>query len=195
MFSRIIAYKKSTDLVFLWCKLFLFLLPRSWLFLLLLPRAPKIFLDLFPRSWKILQILANLAKINCQDLSKKSQKSKNIFSKKSKIFLVLSSISWIVLVSLPRSRKLFLDSFPHDLEESCKILRNLPRIIAKILARNVKNPRNFLERKPSRQALGILVSPVRTGKISEKEATYFQMLLSPRIIVTAVIGFRFLKTY
>ena len=42
----------------------------------------------------------------------------------------------------------------HDLEKSCKNLRILPRIIAKILARNVKNPRNFLARKPRCQALG-----------------------------------------
>ena len=42
----------------------------------------------------------------------------------------------------------------HDLEKSCKILRTLPRIIAKILARNVKNPRNLLARKPRRQAPG-----------------------------------------
>ena len=34
------------------------------------------------------------------------------------------------------------------------ILRTLPRIITKILVRNVKNPRNFLARKPRRQALG-----------------------------------------
>ena len=42
----------------------------------------------------------------------------------------------------------------HALEKSCKILRTLPKLIAKILARNVKNRRNFLARKPRRQALG-----------------------------------------
>ena len=88
-FSRIIAYKISVDLVLLWCKFFVFLLPRSWLFLLLLPRAPRIFLDFF-----------------------------------------------------------------HDPEKSCKILRTLPRIIAKILGRNVKNPKNFFARKPRRHTLG-----------------------------------------
>ena len=36
----------------------------------------------------------------------------------------------------------------HDLEKSCKILRTVPRIIAKILAWNVKNPIFFLARKP-----------------------------------------------
>ena len=50
----------------------------------------------------------------------------------------------------------------HDLEKSCKILRALPRIIPKILARNVKNPRNFLARKPRRQALGNVPSTVVT---------------------------------
>ena len=70
-FSRIFAYRISIDLVLLWCKLFMVLLPRSWIVLVFLPRSPTIFLDFFPRSWKILQILANLAKINCQDLGKK----------------------------------------------------------------------------------------------------------------------------
>ena len=88
-FSTIIAHKISIDLVSLWCKFFLFLLPISWLFLLLLPRTPKI----------------------------------------CRIFF-------------------------HDLENSCKFLRTLPRLIAKILAWNLKNPRNFLVRNPRRQALG-----------------------------------------
>ena len=41
-----------------------------------------------------------------------------------------------------------------NLEKSCKILLTLPIIIAKILARNVKNARIFLARQPRRQALG-----------------------------------------
>ena len=41
-----------------------------------------------------------------------------------------------------------------DLGKSFKFLRNLPRIIPKILARNAKIPKNFLARKPRRQALG-----------------------------------------
>ena len=36
----------------------------------------------------------------------------------------------------------------HDLEKSCKFLRILPRLIAKILARKLKNPRIFLARNP-----------------------------------------------
>ena len=83
-FSRIIAYKISIDLVLLWCKLFMVLLPRSWIVLVFLPRSPKIFLDFFPRSWKILQNLANFAKNNCQDLGKKCQKSKKFLGKKTK---------------------------------------------------------------------------------------------------------------
>ena len=82
--SRIIAYKISIDLVLLWCKLFLFLLPWFWLFLVFLPRNPKIFLDFFPQSWKILQVLANLAKINFPNLGKKSQKSQKFVGKKTK---------------------------------------------------------------------------------------------------------------
>ena len=82
--SRIIAYKISIDLVLLWCKLFVVLLPRSWIVLVFLPKSPKIFLDFFPRSWKTLQILANLAKNNCQDLGKKCQKSKKFLGKKTK---------------------------------------------------------------------------------------------------------------
>ena len=78
-FSRIIAYKISIDLVLLWCKLFLVLLPRSWMVLVFLPRSPKIFLDFFPRSWKILQNLANFAKNNCQDLGKKISKIQEFF--------------------------------------------------------------------------------------------------------------------
>ena len=83
-FSRIIGYKIAIDLVFFWCKTFLFLLPRSWIFLVFLPRSPKIFLDFFLWSWKILQNLANLAKNNCQDLGKKCQKSKKFLGKKTK---------------------------------------------------------------------------------------------------------------
>ena len=49
-FSRIIAFKIFIDLVLLWCKTFLFLFLRSWLFLLLLPITPKIFSEFFPRS-------------------------------------------------------------------------------------------------------------------------------------------------
>ena len=44
----------------------------------------------------------------------------------------------------------------HDLEKSCKVLRTLPEMIAKILARIVKKPRNFLARKPRHQTLGCL---------------------------------------
>ena len=61
-FPRIIAYKISIDLVLLWCKLFMVLLPRSWIVLVFLPRSPKNFLEFFPRSWKILQNFANFAK-------------------------------------------------------------------------------------------------------------------------------------
>ena len=57
-------------------KIFLVLLPLSWMDLVFLPRSPKIFLDFFRRSWKILQNLANLAKNICQDLDKKCQNSK-----------------------------------------------------------------------------------------------------------------------
>ena len=49
-FRKIIAHKISIDLVLLWRKTFLFRLPRSWIFLVLLPRTPRIFLDFFPRS-------------------------------------------------------------------------------------------------------------------------------------------------
>ena len=98
-FSRITAYKISIDLVLLWWKNFLFLLPRSWIFLVSLPR------------------------------------------------------SWIFLVSLPRTPIIFLDFFPR-FEKSCKILRTWPRKIAKILAKNFKNPRIFLTRNSRRQALG-----------------------------------------
>ena len=45
--------------------------------------------------------------------------------------------------------------FSHDLEKSAKILRVLPKVIAKILARNLKNSRFFLARKASFQALDI----------------------------------------
>ena len=63
---------------------FLFLLPRYWIFLVLLPRTPRNFLDFFPRSWEIFQSLAYLAKYNCLDLGKISQKSKKFFGKKTK---------------------------------------------------------------------------------------------------------------
>ena len=81
-FSRIIAHKISIDLASLWCKLFLVLLPRSWIVLVFLPRSPKIFLDFFPRSRKILQNLANLAKNNCQDLGQKCQNQRNFLARK-----------------------------------------------------------------------------------------------------------------
>ena len=41
-----------------------------------------------------------------------------------------------------------------DSEKYCKILPTFSRIIAKILARNVRNPKIFLEKKPNRQTLG-----------------------------------------
>ena len=82
--SRIIAYNINIDLVLLWCKFFLVLLPRFWIVLVLLTRSPKIFLHFLPRSWKILENLANLAKNKCQDLGKKCQKSKKFFGKKTK---------------------------------------------------------------------------------------------------------------
>ena len=81
-FSRKTAYKISIDLVLLWCQTFLFLLPRSWFFLLLLPRSLRILLDFFSRSWKFLQNLADLAKNNCQDLGQKCQNPRNFLAKK-----------------------------------------------------------------------------------------------------------------
>ena len=77
------CYKIFLDLVLFWCKLSLFLLPRSWLFLLLLPTTPKIFLIFISRSWKILQNIANLANNNCQVFGK-CQKSKKFLGKKTK---------------------------------------------------------------------------------------------------------------
>ena len=88
-FLRIVAYKISIDLVLHCCKNFLFLWPKSWIFLVFLPKTPRIFLDFFPQF--------------------------------------------------------------------CKILRTLPRIISKILARNFKNARIFMAISPRRQALGILL--------------------------------------
>ena len=41
----------------------------------------------------------------------------------------------------------------HDLEKSCEILQNVPIVIAKILAKNLKNPSFFLARKAGCQAL------------------------------------------
>ena len=106
------------------------------------------------KSYKFLRTLPRLiAKILARDL-----KNPGIFlARNPRFFLVLLPRSWIVLVFLPRSPKFFLDSFPR----SWKILQNLrtlSRIIAKILARNVKNLRNFLARKPGRQALGMLAN-------------------------------------
>ena len=49
----------------------------------------------------------------------------------------------------------------NDLEKSCKILRTLPRIIAKILAKNLKNPWIFLARNPRCQALGSAESELK----------------------------------
>ena len=63
---------------------FLVSLSISWLFLLLLPKTPRIFLDYFLRSCKILQNLVNLAKNNCQDFGKKCQQSKKFLGKKTK---------------------------------------------------------------------------------------------------------------
>ena len=109
-FLRIIAYEISIDLVLLWCKLFLVLLPRSWIVLVLLPRSPKIFLDFFPRSWKILQIFAKLAKILAKNL-----KNPRIFlARNPRFFLVLLPRSWIVLVFLPRTPRIFMDFFPRS---------------------------------------------------------------------------------
>ena len=65
-------------------KFILVLLPRSWIFLVFLPRSWRVFLNFSPRSWKILQNLANLAKNNFQDLGKKCQKSKKFLGKKTK---------------------------------------------------------------------------------------------------------------
>ena len=51
-----------------------------------------------------------------------------------------------------------LDFFPKSVAiilGDWKILRTLPRIIAKILTRILKNPRNLLAGKPKFQALGI----------------------------------------
>ena len=50
-------------------------LPRSWQFFLL--RNQRFFLDFFPWFWKNLQNLTCIAKNNCQNLSKKSRRSKS----------------------------------------------------------------------------------------------------------------------
>ena len=44
--------------------------------------------------------------------------------------------------------------FFQDFAKFCEILRNLPRIIAKILVRNLKNSSIFLARQPKCAALG-----------------------------------------
>ena len=207
----------SIDFELRWYKIFLFLLPRSWLFLLLLPRTPRIFLEFFLRSWKILarnlkiqefswQEIQDFSWFSCQDLryswfscqevQKFSWISFHDLEKSCKILRALPKLiakilarnlkiqefswqeiqdfSWFSCQDLRYSwfscqevQKFSWISF-HDPEKSCKILRTLPRIIAKILARNFKNLRNFLARKPRSQALGIqtfrlvqiVVSPV-----------------------------------
>ena len=101
----------------------------------------------------ILKNLANFCE-PCQDLGKKSKNARIFSGRKPRFFLVLLPRSWMFLVFLSRSPKVSWISF-HDLEKSCKILRTLRRIIAKILAKNFKNP-NFLARKPRSQALGTL---------------------------------------
>ena len=77
-----------------------------------------------------------------------------------KTFLFPLPRSCILLVYLPRNRRIFLGFF-HDLKKAGKFVPTLPRNIAKILARNIKNPRTFLAKKPRCQALETQKHPMR----------------------------------
>ena len=123
-FLSIIPHKISIDLVLLWSKTFSFLLPRTWIVLVFLTRSPKNFLDFFPRSWKVLQNLVNLAENNCQDLGKKTQKSKNFLGKKSMLFLgSLAKILDILGFLTKKSKNVlgFLSTILKNLAEFCDL--------------------------------------------------------------------------
>ena len=63
----------------------------------------------------------------------------------------------------------------HILEKPREIFRTLPRIIAKILARNAKNLRIFLVRKPRHQALGnkYFIVPTALGEKHQQKLCDF----------------------
>ena len=125
-------------------QIFLFLLPRSWIFLLLLSRTPRFFWNSFHDLEKSCEILRNLPKLIAK-ISARNLKNSNISWSACQDL----GYSWF---SCREVQKISWISF-HDLETFCEFLRTLPKIFVKILARNVRNPRVFLARKARRQAL------------------------------------------
>ena len=91
-------------------------------FLVLLTKTPRNFLDFFPRSRGIYQNLAMLAKNNCQDLGKKSQKSKIILGKKSNNFGSLAEIleTFDFLAKKSKSFLVFLSTILKNLVKFCE---------------------------------------------------------------------------
>ena len=118
---------------------------RILMFLVLFPKTPRFFLDFFDDFEKTCKIQRTMPSIISKIWARNVKNPRYFLASYPRLFLVLLPRSWFFWFCCLKFQEKSLIFF-RDFEKFIKILRYLPRIKAKILARSLKNPKLFLAR-------------------------------------------------